>query len=644
MAALVAAALPLLAPAVAAQEDETHLAPVIAALRCLALTPRDVAIHYDHVADMPQVDHYRLKLVDRLMAEPLSAEAVTTDLSSRLATAETSLALIAPILGELVDVTMVEPAAPPELDPDRPLAAVLENLWGPAGPGAPEGRPERFAKLPLPLRRAITILLNGMNTAARRLKRAYGDLSSREYELLATQTPRLVRQGRELDIPLARQTLTAAAKVRVREIMAANAALSVAVDGARAELAQLTARGNPFLGSGRARAEILLNLETPLGRVRVCGTGNDVHTTPAAVLIDLGGRDAYRPEPVASTLPLKVIIDLAGDDEYFARHDYAQGCGVFGISVLVDERGDDLYQGSSFCQGAGFFGAGTLLDVAGRDRYFGDTGTQAAGLVGTGLLLDVSGDDLYSGALLSQAAGWFGGAGVLLDRDGNDTYLLGGAYRDTLRDPREFLCLGQGFGFGVRPLASGGIGLLLDLNGHDRYVGDCFTQGSAYWYGFGALFDRQGNDEYLSHRYAQGAGCDLSVGLLLDGGGNDGYRTWASGQGAGHDLAIGLLIDCDGDDAYQAQTRSQGAGYRNGIGLLWDRAGDDAYQARSESTGWGAHSRGFGSIGLFVDAAGKDQYGGHGRNQGVWTDGAWGAGVDLEPDDLDDEFARAVRP
>ncbi|MCK4372041.1 MAG: hypothetical protein KAW61_02790, partial [candidate division Zixibacteria bacterium] len=47
--------------------------------------------------------------------------------------------------------------------------------------------------------------------------------------------------------------------------------------------------------------------------------------------------------------------------------------------------------------------------------------------------------------------------------------------------------------------------------------------------------------------------------------------------------------------------------------------------------GYGNPRRDFGSIGLFIDLGGDDQYLGNGRNDYYWrTDSKWGGGMDIE--------------
>ena len=52
---------------------------------------------------------------------------------------------------------------------------------------------------------------------------------------------------------------------------------------------------------------------------------------------------------------------------------------------------------------------------------------------------------------------------------------------------------------------SGGIGVLRDREGSDRYTAGVFAQGTGYWGGMGLLLDGAGDDRYDARWYVQGA-------------------------------------------------------------------------------------------------------------------------------------------
>ena len=118
-----------------------------------------------------------------------------------------------------------------------------------------------------------------------------------------------------------------------------------------------------------------LTLTTPYGNIIFGTAGDDVYTSPEALLIvEIGGNDKYNGKVAASMSldkPISVLIDLDGNDNYASTDadDAAQGCGKLGTGLLFDLRGDDYYKADHMAQGAAMIGTGLLFDGEGRDRY-----------------------------------------------------------------------------------------------------------------------------------------------------------------------------------------------------------------------------------------------------------------------------------
>ncbi|MBW2244379.1 MAG: hypothetical protein JRH01_20535 [Deltaproteobacteria bacterium] len=367
--------------------------------------------------------------------------------------------------------------------------------------------------------------------------------------------------------------------------------------------------------------DLPLEWETPLGRVRVAGRGPDHHTGEFLLLIDLGGDDIYR-EVGRALQPnqISTVIDLAGDDTVLWEQTPGPGAGVMGIGLWIDLSGDDRYAGRNLSMGAGVFGAGLLWDAEGDDVYEGGSRVQGAGQYGVGVLLDGGGDDTYTAQLNSQGYGGTGGFGLLVDLAGNDSYSCTPLVPDDIEeriqrhDAPHYTNFCQGSAFGRRPAVSGGIGLLLDRKGNDRYAVDLFGQGSALWFGLGMLVDGAGHDRYQAFEHGQGDGVHLGAGLLSDWGGDDEYTGYEHCQGVGVDRAAGLLYDDSGDDLYRSHSESQGAGVKPyGVGLLIDALGDDRYQAANTSQGYSARPPdGFPEsewpVGVLLDLGGADGF------------------------------------
>ncbi len=388
---------------------------------------------------------------------------------------------------------------------------------------------------------------------------------------------------------------------------------------ARAEL--------PRLRAGAARVAIGGKPVVHAGAA-LFGRGNNRIDLRAKLVIDFGGSDEYRVAANAPQRPVQVVIDLSGDDLYLSQGPLCWGAALLGCSLHVDVAGDDDYRGRDWSLGCGLAGHGALWDLSGRDRYYGGLGVQGVGVFGTGLLLDDGGDDEYSAGCFAQGFGSSGGAGAIVDRGGDDVYTAGRDEEDIWRRPGTYVTFAQGSGYSHRfghiwtdetgkrrwkitGQIPGGVGLLFDRSGNDRYEADVFGQGSAYWYSLGALVDGGGNDRYRATWYGQGVGTHAAVGVVVDRSGNDWYFSRNTSQGCGHDFSAGLLVDHAGDDIYAGLTLCQGAGNAaSGLGLLADGAGNDRYRCGSRCWGYGSDTKTeeLRPFGFLLDGGGANTY------------------------------------
>ncbi len=304
-----------------------------------------------------------------------------------------------------------------------------------------------------------------------------------------------------------------------------------------------------------------------------------------AAVFEPGGDDAY----IWSTLHTgnQGIIDLAGNDQYKGGDQQGPAGAILGLSLIDDAAGDDQYSGPLLSCGAGMFGVGILIDRSGNDRYRTGAWSMGAGILGAGFLFDQSGSDAYESTVYSQGLGGPLGIGALVDTKGDDLYRVDGAFPSVYGTPAVSYAMSQGVGFGARQLIAGGVGLLADFSGNDRYEGGEYAQGGGYFYGFGMLFDQSGNDLYRGNRYAQGFSAHQAVGVLIDISGDDTYWSMTSaGQGAAWDTSISLLIDAAGDDTYRGIYLSQGSAAQQALAMFCDLDGTDHY------VGFGSMSQG----------------------------------------------------
>ena len=366
-----------------------------------------------------------------------------------------------------------------------------------------------------------------------------------------------------------------------------------------------------------------LELNSSYGKIIIGGKGDNIYDSPPYLLIiEPDGNDEYVNSSFTSKIfPLSILIDLKGNDRYKGKN----GAGICGASFLIDLNGDDEYLSEKMSLGAGLFGLGIILDFEGNDRYICDSYGEGAGLFGVGILSDLKGNDFYEGFKSIQGFGFVKGFGLLIDKEGNDTYI---ARDDTVKYPspqseKHNVSLAQGVGFGIRAdfidghSLAGGVGFLIDYEGNDRYSSGVFGQGAGYWMGLGFLIDFKGNDEYKGVWYTQGAAAHFAIGALIDSSGNDIYEGKMNmAQGAGHDFSLGYLVDYSGNDFYISPNLSLGSGNANGLGIFIDYEGNDEYKTKGGIVlGMANIGAPFPSlrnhikcIGIFIDGSGKDKY------------------------------------
>lgn len=314
-----------------------------------------------------------------------------------------------------------------------------------------------------------------------------------------------------------------------------------------------------------------------LGWIVVGSLSNNTYDmSRIAGVFDPGGDDTY----TWSTLRIgsQGIIDLAGNDQYKGGDEQGPAAGIFGLSVIEDFAGDDQYSGPYLACGVGLFGVGILIDHAGHDTYRCGKWSIGVGILGAGFLFDQEGSDQYQAAAYSQALGGPLGIGALVDSSGNDFYELGRSVRSVDGVAGVWYAMGQGVGFGARRLIAGGIGLLADFGGDDRYEAGEFAQGGGYYYGFGMLLDESGSDFYRGTHYSQGFTAHQAAGVLIDLAGDDSYWSMISAsQGAAWDTSISLLLDASGNDSYRGNALCQGSAAEQSIAMLCDLDGSDHY-------------------------------------------------------------------
>jgi len=610
------------------------------ALRCIKMTPEDLRFRDDYV----DVDSFRLELIDIIMQHPLNIVSFNSNLRSdwmkaspqerRFSFPYTSLKYLKP-RNKTSYSSWIEPG--PSKFPW--INNYFDQSYGLS-----------IKKLPSPLITTLSFLFTGIKSTNSITQNAFVNLKLEESACLRDsfliilledvndefKTPEELDAQSDYEEKLTKRMIPSLAKIDAGKLVRSGGMLVQVVQNCLTilqEYLRTKPQIEPLVKSKIDKTnDLILRLQTSIGEIIIGGYGSSKYRGSPAIIIDLGGDDGYNisVNPTGEFYS-SVIIDLGGNDIYNSASDCTYGSGYFGSGILVDVSGDDIYLTKNFSLGSGIFGTGLLIDEQGNDKYFGDTFTMGAGSFGMGGLIDMSGSDQYSASLYAQGFGFVSGMGMLIDSSGNDSYFAGGRYKDILRYKDHYISLSQGFAYGLRPIMSGGIGILFDFSGSDLYTSDIFGQGSSYWFSLGTLLDVEGNDKYVSFQYAQGAGTHLCLGILEDNAGDDVYISHGVSQGCGHDLGLGMLWDKLGDDNYVAQSLSQGAGSANGFGILVDESGDDGYfvSIKDNTQGYGNPRRDYGSVGVLLDLSGKDHYNGNGKDSTWWTTPSkWGVGID----------------
>jgi hypothetical protein len=380
---------------------------------------------------------------------------------------------------------------------------------------------------------------------------------------------------------------------------------------------------------------------TPLGAVVVDTTARDsIHDVRDPLLIvDIGGDDTYLFAQRAAFNRISIVLDRGGNDRYVAQAAGADpSAAVMGYGILWDAEGDDRYEGETLAQAAALFGEALHFDGAGNDAYRATSLAQGFALGGAALLLSRGGDDQFTALTHAQGSAGPEGVAVLMDTAGNDRYVLGNEklVLPSSQVPDRNVSMGQGAGRGERGRpgdalsASGGVGLLLDLEGNDSYTAQVFAQGVGYYEGVGLLIDGGGQDRFTAAWYAMAAAAHQAVGVLIQRGRQaDVYQaSHSTAIGAAHDVSVAVFVEEGGDDTYALGNLGFGAAHDNSVALFFEGGGRDRYVVHntrcqafgvtvlSDPSPWRQNAPG---LGLFLESSAKTR---HAQNRRARLSGA----------------------
>ncbi|MEW6073491.1 MAG: hypothetical protein AB1726_12985 [Planctomycetota bacterium] len=388
--------------------------------------------------------------------------------------------------------------------------------------------------------------------------------------------------------------------------------------------------------------------ESAADRVVLGGPRKGRYEGPAALIVDLGGNDAYSRAAVVDDPEelVSIVLDLRGEDTY-ATETPGPAYAVGGVAILVDGAGNDRYSSARLGQGAAAFGFALLADLHGNDVYTMHDFGQGHALGGVGLLYDRAGDDRYEAWAYAQGGGLGYGFSALVDGAGDDSYLADLVWPDVYGDsgPDCYHGASQGYCSGLRPEVAGGIAALIDLgDGADRYQSGNFSQGGAYYFSFALMYDGGGDDESFGSRYSQGFGVHQGVALRWDAGGDDQVTCRSVAHaGMAWDESVGYFLDDAGDDEYRIGGLGLGGAAQTGIAIFVDGGGKDRYQGNETILGdtGGSEYHNKPSIGVMIDLGGdKDGYSAAGRSDNtVEIDDGVGVFIDTTAKTLEKALA-----
>jgi len=398
------------------------------------------------------------------------------------------------------------------------------------------------------------------------------------------------------------------------------------------QLKSLPADGNVKVAGVTGR--VVARIDTPSGAIIIGGKGPNTYQLDqmrdVAVVIDLGGGNTYYEGTVGLERPVLLVITLGGNNTFSGTRPGIQGGAVLGVSMLLTLGDNNTYDAQDIAQGSALAGVGIQIDYGGNNRYRGIRRLQGQALGGVGILIGRGGRNDYHAALWAQGMGGPLGFGLLDNVKGNNHYYCGGMWRDSYPETPGYEGWGQGVGAGIRQVADGGIGVILDGGGENVYEFDYLSHGGGYWCGLGFARDFGGNTQRLItrtaydggprtqpsfQRFGCGWGCHYSMGFLFDDSGDDVYEGTIMGTGMAWDCSMGVLCDFAGNDHYKATGgATQGTGNQMGLGILFDYRGDDVYEGYGQgyaNSGISYHTLPYcgGNFSFLIDYGGKDTYG-----------------------------------
>jgi hypothetical protein len=149
-------------------------------------------------------------------------------------------------------------------------------------------------------------------------------------------------------------------------------------------------------------------------------------TLGLGIIADLEGNDEYR---LACDAAKDALGGPAGYGQggalSFRAYPWEKKLVAYGgVGLLVDDRGNDSYTSRGWCDQGGSYimSLGALVDNEGDDRYTCNTGQGSGIHITNAILVDRKGDDVYEGGFRAGGSGSDRSPGFLIDYEGDDSY------------------------------------------------------------------------------------------------------------------------------------------------------------------------------------------------------------------------------
>ena len=254
--------------------------------------------------------------------------------------------------------------------------------------------------------------------------------------------------------------------------------------------------------------------------------------------------------------------------------------------MIVNAEGGNHYDATDLAQASAIGGVGIIVEFGGDNIYRGVRRVQAQAIGGLGIIIGHGSGNSYHAGMWGQGLGGPLGFAIIDDIKGYDHYYLGGLNVNSYKpETPGYEGFGQGLGAGIRQVACGGIGMLLNGGGHNVYEFDYLSHGGGYWCGMGFARDFGGyskrliarknfyggeRTESLFQRFGCGWGCHYSLGFCFDDKGHSTFEGSIMGSGMAWDCSVGALCVFGGDNHFEAaNSLVQGCGAQGSLGILY---------------------------------------------------------------------------